>query len=198
MLERSWNWFPSARRHVIHISSRFYWLSGRTASDLQWLSYKIMLLQKYIVGRRWRKWLRHYAKSRKVASSIPDGVTENFHWHNSSGRTMALGSTQPLTEMSTKNTSWGGGGRWPVRRADNLTTFMYRMSWNVGASNSWNSQGLSRPVMGSVYLFYRNILDSATPEILTNSRLNFVKKNPQLLERLKLREIWVWPNCGSC
>jgi hypothetical protein len=26
-----------------------------------------------------------------------------FHLHNPSGRTMALGSTQPLTEMSTRN-----------------------------------------------------------------------------------------------
>jgi len=39
--------------------------------------------------------------------SIPDGVSGFFHWHNSSGRTMALGSTQPLTEMSTRNVSWG-------------------------------------------------------------------------------------------
>ena len=30
-----------------------------------------------------------------------------FHWHNPSGRTMALGLTQPLTEMSTRNVSWG-------------------------------------------------------------------------------------------
>jgi len=30
-----------------------------------------------------------------------------FHCHNPSGRTMALGMTQPLTEMSTRNTSWG-------------------------------------------------------------------------------------------
>jgi hypothetical protein len=30
-----------------------------------------------------------------------------FHWPNPSGRTMALGSTQPLTEMSTRNISWG-------------------------------------------------------------------------------------------
>ena len=29
-----------------------------------------------------------------------------FHWHNPSGRTMALGLTQPLTKMSTRNTSW--------------------------------------------------------------------------------------------
>jgi hypothetical protein len=34
-------------------------------------------------------------------------VTGIFHWHNRSGRTMALGSTQPLTEMSTRNLSWG-------------------------------------------------------------------------------------------
>jgi hypothetical protein len=33
---------------------------------------------------------------------------------------MALGSTQPLTEMSTRNLP-GGKGR-PVRGADNLTT----------------------------------------------------------------------------
>jgi hypothetical protein len=29
-----------------------------------------------------------------------------FHWHNPSGRTMTVGSTQPLTEMSTRNISW--------------------------------------------------------------------------------------------
>jgi hypothetical protein len=29
--------------------------------------------------------------------SIPDGVTGIFHWHNPSDRTVALGSTQPLT-----------------------------------------------------------------------------------------------------
>jgi len=76
---------------------------------------------------------------------------EFFHWHNPSGRTMALGLTQPLTEMSTRNISWGGkGGR--CVRLTNLTTFMCRLSWNLGASNSWNPQGLSRPVMGLLYL----------------------------------------------
>ena len=38
-------------------------------------------------------------------------------------------------------------------RADNLTTFMCRLSWNLGASTSWNPQGLSRPVMGLLNLF---------------------------------------------
>jgi hypothetical protein len=53
-----------------------------------------------------------YGISRKVAGSIPNGVNGIFHWHNPSGRTIALGSPQPLTEMSTRNISWGGkGGR---------------------------------------------------------------------------------------
>jgi len=58
-------------------------------------------------GARWCSWLRHCATSRKVAGSIPVSVIAVFHWHIPSGRTMALGSTQPLTEMSTRNISWG-------------------------------------------------------------------------------------------
>jgi hypothetical protein len=41
-----------------------------------------------------------------------------FNLPNPSSRTMALGSTQPLTEMSTKNLP--GGKKRPARRADNL------------------------------------------------------------------------------
>jgi len=41
-----------------------------------------------------------------VEGSIPDGVFAICHLHNPSSRTMALGLTQPLTEMSTSNTSW--------------------------------------------------------------------------------------------
>jgi hypothetical protein len=55
-----------------------------------------------------------------VAGSIPDEVTVFFFkWPNPSSRTMALGSTQPLTEMSTRNLP-GGKGR-PARKVDNLT-----------------------------------------------------------------------------
>jgi hypothetical protein len=68
--------------------------------------------------------------------------------------TLALGLTQPLTQMSTRNISWArGGGRQPVRRAGNLTTFMCRFSLNLGFSASWNPQGLSMPVMGLLSLF---------------------------------------------
>ena len=58
-------------------------------------------------GAQWRSWLRHCATSQKVAGSILDGVVGIFHWHNPSGHSMALGSTQPLTEMSTRSISWG-------------------------------------------------------------------------------------------
>jgi hypothetical protein len=51
--------------------------------------------------------LRNCATRRKVAGSIPDGVTGIFLWLNPSGRIVALGSTKPLTEMTTKNPSWG-------------------------------------------------------------------------------------------
>ena len=51
----------------------------------------------------WRRsWL-----SRKVAGLIPDGVIWIFHWHNPSRRSIPLGSTQLLTEMSTGCISWG-------------------------------------------------------------------------------------------
>ena len=52
------------------------------------------------------QWLMHCVKSRKVAGSIPDGIIRIFHWHIPSGRTMALESTQPLTEMNASNISW--------------------------------------------------------------------------------------------
>jgi len=53
------------------------------------------------------QWLRCCGTNRKVAGSIPGGFFGIFHWHNPSDRTMALGSTQPLSEMSTRSISWG-------------------------------------------------------------------------------------------
>jgi hypothetical protein len=41
-----------------------------------------------------------------------------FNLSHPSSRTMALGSTQPLTEMSTRN--FPSGKKRPARRADNL------------------------------------------------------------------------------
>jgi hypothetical protein len=58
-------------------------------------------------GTLWGIWLRHCTTSRKVVGSIPDSVTGIFHGHNPSGRTVDLGATQRLREMSTRNISLG-------------------------------------------------------------------------------------------
>jgi hypothetical protein len=55
--------------------------------------------------QRWRSWLRHSSTSKKVVGSIPDGIIGLLHWHNPSGRSMILRSTQPVREMSTRNIS---------------------------------------------------------------------------------------------
>jgi len=70
---------------------------------------------------------------------------------------MALGSTQPLTEMSTRSISWGQ--RRPCVR---LTTYHHpvSLSRNLGALTSWNPLGLSRSVMGLLYLYlYLRLID---------------------------------------
>ena len=108
-------------------------------------------------------WLRHCATSRKVARSM---VSLKFFIDIILPAVLVLGLTQPLTEMSTRNISWGW--RWPVRTADNLTTFMCRLSWHLGASTSWNPQGLSRPVMG--LLLHGVSIQNST--VLTSRRLS--------------------------
>jgi hypothetical protein len=67
----------------------------------------ILLCVRETGGTWWRSWLRHCATNRKVVGSIPDGVIGSFHWHDPFGCTMALGLTWPVTEMSTRNISWG-------------------------------------------------------------------------------------------
>jgi hypothetical protein len=79
------------------------------------LSFPSVICTMLLLGTGGTQWLRHWATNRKVVGSIPDGVIGIFH----SGHTMALGSTQPLTEMSTRNISWGKG-----RRCVALTTLL--------------------------------------------------------------------------
>ena len=82
-------------------------------------------------GTQWRCWLRQCATIRKVAVSIPDGVTGIFHWHSPSDHTMALGWTQHLRGRT-------------ARRPDNLTTFVCCLSWNLGTSTFRNPLGKIR------------------------------------------------------
>jgi hypothetical protein len=74
------------------------------------------------VGKRLRSVLKQYATSRKVAGTIPDDVTGFLNWPNLFSRIVALRSTQPLAEMSTRNLLGCKGG--PVSKADNLTASM--------------------------------------------------------------------------
>jgi hypothetical protein len=60
---------------------------------------------------------------------------------------MALGSTQPLTEMSTRNLPGDKG--LPARGADNLTAICEPIVLgNVGASTSHNRMGLHGLLQG--------------------------------------------------
>jgi hypothetical protein len=56
-------------------------------------------------------WLRRCATNRTVPGSIPGAVTGFFSNISPSDRTMALGSTQPLVKVSTRNIPVGKGGR---------------------------------------------------------------------------------------
>jgi hypothetical protein len=67
----------------------------------------LVIIFKTLRGTAMAHWLRCCASNRKVAGSIPAGVNGFFIDVKPSDRTMALGSTQPLTEMSTASISWG-------------------------------------------------------------------------------------------
>jgi hypothetical protein len=60
--------------------------------------------------------LKQTRNSIAVAGSTPDEFIGFFNSPNPSSRTMELGSTQPLTEMSTRNLP--GRKRRPARKAD--------------------------------------------------------------------------------
>jgi hypothetical protein len=63
---------------------------------------------------------------------VPDEV-DFFNLPNLSSRTMALGSTQPLTEMSTRNLP--GGKKRPARGAINLATICEPTVWKCTSLN---------------------------------------------------------------
>ena len=85
----------------------------------------------------WRSWCRHFATSWKV------GI---FHWDHPSGSTTAVVSTQPITEISTRNiyflTGRGGVLGYPVRRADNFATLTHLRTGLLNCLNA-RSRGLT-------------------------------------------------------
>jgi len=90
----------------VHFTFTFsFTMRIKSKGQIHWVKNR----QSFLTARRTAvaQWLRCCAIYRKVAGSIPDGVTGIFHWHIPPDRTIVLRSTQPLTEMSTRNISCG-------------------------------------------------------------------------------------------
>jgi hypothetical protein len=95
---------------------------------------------------------------------IPMRSLDFFSWPNPSRRAMALGSTQPLTEMSSRNLP--GGKRRPALNADNLTAICEPIVWKM-----WEPRRLT-----SLWAFTACYRDSFLDTICTAykmMRLNF-------------------------
>jgi acetyl esterase/lipase len=78
-------------------------------------------------------------QSGRLQVQVPMRSLEIFNLPSSSSRIMALGSIQPLTEMSTRNLP-GARGR-PARKADNLTAICEPIFFYLH-SGGWNQSPL--------------------------------------------------------
>jgi hypothetical protein len=67
------------------------------------VDFVISIIYKLQGGTRYGNWLTQCPTSRKVVGSIPNKVIGHFNLRTCSSRTLSLGSTQPLTEMNTRN-----------------------------------------------------------------------------------------------
>ena len=85
--------------------------SAKIGNFVVFLSSPIFAQYVKMVGTAVAQWLRGCATNRKVAGSIPDGVTGIFYWHNPSDRTKVLGSTQSNRNEYQENFLGGKCGR---------------------------------------------------------------------------------------
>jgi hypothetical protein len=118
-----------------------------SVQDLEWVFVVGFEVLATVVMKSTIFWLRHYAASQKVAGFIPDDAIGFFIWLDPSGHNVALGSTQSLTEMNTRNLP-GGKVRLPVHKAGNLTAIyepIVQKMWEPGhLTTLWASRACYR------------------------------------------------------
>jgi hypothetical protein len=109
--------------------------------------------------------LKPYAASLKVAGSIPGEIIVCFFFnlHNLSSRAMALGLSQPLTEMSTRNLP--GVKRCRSVRLTSYLPSVSQWSRKCGILNISQTYGPPRPVSGIALPFLRSRNTSASVEM---------------------------------
>jgi hypothetical protein len=114
-----------------------------------------MFIQIIYDVTRYRSWLRHYATNRKVADSIPDEVIGIFSRPNPSSRTMVLGLTQPLTEMSTRN--FPGGKERPMSKADNIIAICEKIVLRMWEPRNLTTQWASTACYRNSFTFFTSM-----------------------------------------
>ena len=98
--------FPLRYKDVAFAEGLFHWIQ---VALLKFPHVVTLLFQQYryqMVGARGGVVFKALRTGRSRVR-FPMVSLDFFQWHNPSGRNMVLGSTQPLTEMSTRCISWG-------------------------------------------------------------------------------------------
>jgi hypothetical protein len=110
-----------------------------------------LLFSKGACGGVVVKALHYYSDGRGIDSRWCHWI---FQWHNPSDRTMALGSTQPLVKISTRNIPGGNGGRYV--RVTTSPPLSARMLWKSGSLNLLEPSRPHRACYGTPY-YRRNL-----------------------------------------
>ena len=129
----------------------------------------------------------------KVAGSIPNGVTGIFHWYNASGRTMALGLIEPLTEMRTRNISCEVKGG----RCVGLTTLPLSCADCLEIWGQPQPQGLYRDCFrftGWTMDYFFFYFCKQRPDVFWARHIFLFNLNPYRLHAgVKVTGAWAWP-----